>query len=106
MDILAGNSGRTIVNITPRTLIRVLFACMALLVVFGLAGQVSRFLLGHDYLLGLLPKFDLDAENNVPTSPSPFARIPSRSVNAAAEAASCLRNLAHGNSDRHGSNCG
>ena len=33
----------------------------------GLAVQLSTWFLGHDNLLGFVQKFDLDAENNVPT---------------------------------------
>jgi hypothetical protein len=66
MAALPEHGPATILSIAPRTPIRVLFACMALLIVLGLAGQISRFYLGHDFLYGLLPKFDFDTENTVP----------------------------------------
>ena len=53
--------------VARRPVIRALVACTILLILAGLAGQVSTWFLGHDYLLGFVPKFDLDQENNVPT---------------------------------------
>jgi hypothetical protein len=45
----------------------VLGAIATLLVLAGVAGQLSRFLLDHDHALGLVPLFHLDEEGNVPT---------------------------------------
>jgi hypothetical protein len=48
-------------------MLRVLIVCMSLLIAAGFAGQISTWFLGHDHLLGFVPKFDLGTENNVPT---------------------------------------
>jgi hypothetical protein len=56
-----------VIVIAPRPVIRVLFVCMSLLILAGLAGQLSTWFLGHDNLLGFVPKFNLSEENNVPT---------------------------------------
>jgi hypothetical protein len=61
------NSNPTVITITPRTLIRTLLVCMSLLVMAGLAGQISRWQFGHDYVFGFVREFDLNQENNVPT---------------------------------------
>ena len=53
--------------VARRSVIRALFACMVLLILAGLAGQISTWFLGHDTLLGFVPKFDVNRENNVPT---------------------------------------
>jgi hypothetical protein len=53
--------------IAPQPVIRALFVCMSLLIAAGLAGQISTWFLGHDHLLGFVPKFDLGTENSVPT---------------------------------------
>lgn len=53
--------------VARRPVIRTLVACTILLILAGLAGQVSAWFLGHDNLLGFVPKFDVDRENNVPT---------------------------------------
>ena len=38
-----------------------------LLVLASIAGQLSKFLLGHDRVYGLVPLFYVDAEQNIPT---------------------------------------
>ena len=63
----AENRTPAMIGIAPRAVIRVLFVCMSLLIIAGLAGQVSTWFLGHDNLLGFVQKFDLGDENNVPT---------------------------------------
>lgn len=37
------------------------------MILAGLGGQISKHVFHHGYLFGLVPKFDLDVENNVPT---------------------------------------
>ena len=56
-------------SITIRTVpvLRFLWAGMVVLTLLAVAGQISRFVLGHGTLLGFVQKFNLDAENNVPT---------------------------------------
>jgi hypothetical protein len=61
------NGWPAMIVIAPRPVIRVLFVCMSLLIIAGLAGQVSTWFFGHDNLFGFVSKFNLDEENNVPT---------------------------------------
>jgi hypothetical protein len=61
------NRALAMIVIAPRPVIQILVVCVLLLIIAGLAGQVSTWFLGHDTLLGFVPKFDLGAENNVPT---------------------------------------
>jgi hypothetical protein len=53
--------------VARRPVIRALLACMVLLILAGLAGQVSTWFLGHGTLLGFVQCFNLNQENNVPT---------------------------------------
>ena len=53
--------------IDRRRLVRWLWIIMAVLIAAGFAGQISRFLLGHGSLGGLVQRFDLDEEQNIPT---------------------------------------
>ncbi|MCG8583936.1 MAG: hypothetical protein MI757_04400 [Pirellulales bacterium] len=53
--------------IAPRRLAWCLVVVVAVLAVLSLAGQVSRFWLGHPHLQGFVPAFYLDYESNVPT---------------------------------------
>lgn len=55
------------VTIIPARVTRWLSLVVACLVLASLAGQFSKYVLGHDRLLGLVPLFDLDREGNVPT---------------------------------------
>jgi len=43
-----------------------------ILVSVHIMGQLSRFLLGYDYLKGMIPLFNLEMETNVPTAWSSF----------------------------------
>jgi hypothetical protein len=61
-------------SLTPSTavlpvglVVRVLAAATASLVVLGTAVLYPKHILGHDYVYGFVPKFDLDGEINVPT---------------------------------------
>jgi hypothetical protein len=45
---------------------RVLAGLVAFLALAYLAGQYAKYFLGHDYLKGFVPLFDLDAELNAP----------------------------------------
>ncbi|MFW6078031.1 MAG: hypothetical protein ACODAE_00310 [Gemmatimonadota bacterium] len=53
--------------ISPRHVLAVLLTGVVVLASASLAGQVSRFFLGHDYVKGLVPLFFVDEEANVPT---------------------------------------
>lgn len=55
----------------PRQLVRLLTAGMVVVVALGACTIVLRAL-GHDYVFGLLDKFDLDQEMNIPTWYSSF----------------------------------
>jgi hypothetical protein len=61
------NPAPAIIVIVPRLVIWLLVICMSLLIMAGLGGQLSIWFWGHDNLLGFVPKFNLDEENNVPT---------------------------------------
>lgn len=50
-----------------RDVVRVLLATAAVLTLLSLAGQVARFYMGLPHVLGLVPLFYVDLENNVPT---------------------------------------
>ena len=65
--VCAAEATPLLIVVARRSVIRALLACMVLLILAGLAGQVSTWFLGHDTLLGFVPKFDVDQENNVPT---------------------------------------
>jgi hypothetical protein len=51
----------------PAWVAKFLGCVVALLVAASLAGQAIRLTTGHEYVGGFVPKFNLDAENNVPT---------------------------------------
>jgi hypothetical protein len=53
--------------LNPSTITRALGAVAFFLVLASIGGQLSKFLLGHGYVKGLVPLFDLDSERNVPT---------------------------------------
>ena len=55
------------ISIPSSSVIRVLAIVTVLLLLAGIAGQLSKFLAGHDYLRGFVPLFDLDGEQNIPT---------------------------------------
>jgi hypothetical protein len=52
---------------SPRRFVNALLLISLLLFLAGLAGQAVRFLTGDGFLWGFTPKFNLDAEMNVPT---------------------------------------
>lgn len=54
-------------RIDTSKLVGALALASVLLVLASLAGQFSRFVLGHDYLKGFVPLFNLDREGNIPT---------------------------------------
>lgn len=51
----------------PSSVARVLGIVVMLLVLASVAGQFSKYVLGRDYLMGFVPAFDLDREQNIPT---------------------------------------
>ncbi|MEE8153649.1 MAG: hypothetical protein V3T53_01675 [Phycisphaerales bacterium] len=67
MHYLDGSSDSIQIGHTlPRTVGRFLVLLVACLLVLGLAGQLSKFLLGHGRLFGFVGLFDLDGEANIP----------------------------------------
>lgn len=57
----------TTFRVQPRRVLRGLLLITALLVVLSFIGDISRFFFGHGRLLGFIPEFNLDRENNIPT---------------------------------------
>lgn len=53
------------INIKKIILFLSLFA--GFLIFADLSGEAFKFVTGHDYVYGILPQFNLDAENNIPT---------------------------------------
>lgn len=51
----------------PLAIARILGAVAFLLVLASIGGQLLKFLLGHDYVQGLVSLFDLSSEGNIPT---------------------------------------
>lgn len=54
-------------RIRPRRFVRALLLVSFFLFLAGLAGQIIRFTTGDGHVYGFVPKFNLDAEMNVPT---------------------------------------
>lgn len=55
------------VFLDTRAIVRILAVVALVLVLASIAGQLSKYLLGHDQVKGLVPLFYLDKERNVPT---------------------------------------
>lgn len=55
------------ISLNPTAVARALGAVALLLVLLSSGGQFSRFVLGYDYVQGLIPLFYVDKEQNVPT---------------------------------------
>lgn len=55
------------IPIESSAIVRVLGVLIVMLVLAHITGSVFRFVLGHDYVYGLVPLFDLDEEVNIPT---------------------------------------
>jgi hypothetical protein len=52
---------------TAKKFAKVLVISLLALTIIGIAVQLSKYLLGHSYLLGLVPLFDLGTDSSVPT---------------------------------------
>ena len=63
------------ITLSPRQITRFLLFIVLGLVLASLAGQFSKYYLNHATLLGLIPRFNVDAENNIPTWYSSFALL-------------------------------
>ena len=55
------------ISLNPTAIARVLGAITFFLVLASIAGQLTKFLLGHDYVKGFVPLFDVNQERNIPT---------------------------------------
>ncbi len=60
------------ITISVSLIYRFTMAVSIALILANLIGLISRFYLGHEYVFGFIPKFDLDVEGNVPTWFSTF----------------------------------
>ncbi len=56
-----------LVVISPGRITRWLLAAIGVIVSAAVAGQTSRFFLGHDYVFGLVPLTHLDGEASIPS---------------------------------------
>jgi hypothetical protein len=54
-------------SISPRTFCQILVIAVLCLTLAGSALQFFKYILGHDYVLGLLPLFDLGADISIPS---------------------------------------
>ncbi len=55
------------VQITPRKSALVLFYILIVLIIAHLTGQTFKYIFGHGSLFGLVPMFDFNTEQNIPT---------------------------------------
>ena len=55
------------ISLNPSAIARILGTVAFLLVLASIGGQFAKFVLGHDYLKGLVPLFYVDTEGNIPT---------------------------------------
>jgi hypothetical protein len=60
------------IPIKSHSIVRVLALIGIFLVCASVAGQLFKYLLGHDYVKGFVPLFYIDNENNIPTFFSVF----------------------------------
>ncbi len=60
------------ISIRSSTIFRILGAIIVVLLLMSILGLVSRFVLGHDVVFGLVAQFDFDKETNIPTYFSSF----------------------------------
>lgn len=54
-------------HVEPNRILRQLLVAVSALVTLSLVGDFFRFHLGHGRVLGFVPEFNLDTENNIPT---------------------------------------
>lgn len=55
------------ISISPKKFTKGLAFVVLFLTLASIAGQFSKYYLGHDYLLGIVPLFDLSMESNIPS---------------------------------------
>jgi len=61
------------IEIYPKRIYTILLYIILFLLFANVTGIVSRFYFGHGYIHGLIPLFNFDRENNIPTLYSAFA---------------------------------
>lgn len=61
-----------LVEVRPNRIIYILSVIIILLIMASIVGQFFKFVLGHNYVYGFVPKFNRDKESNVPTFFSSF----------------------------------
>lgn len=61
-----------LIVVRPTRIIYILSIIIILLILASIVGQFFKFVLGHNYVYGFVPKFNLDKESNVPTFFSSF----------------------------------
>jgi hypothetical protein len=54
-------------TISPRRIGSILVCIVLFLTLAALVGQISKYIFGHDYLLGFVPLFDLSEDVSIPT---------------------------------------
>lgn len=55
-----------LIRINPVAVVRTLGAVAFLLVLASIAGQLTKYMLGYDYVFGLVPLLYVDSERNIP----------------------------------------
>lgn len=56
------------IHVAPRKVLSASLLIISVLLVAQMAGMSFKYLLGHDYIYGLVPLFDFDNEANIPTA--------------------------------------
>lgn len=54
-------------TLSPRNIFSFLLLITSFLLCSNIAGIISTYYFGHDYVFGIIPLFDFDQENNIPT---------------------------------------
>jgi len=67
-------------HLRSRSVAQYLFLAIAFLLFANLVGLCFKYLVGHDYVYGLVPLFDFDTESNIPTLFSTFLLLISASL--------------------------
>jgi hypothetical protein len=55
------------IRLNPSAIARALSAVACRLIRASIGGQLTKYLLGHDRVYGIVPLFYLDAKQNIPT---------------------------------------
>ncbi len=63
---------KNIISISPKRIVTFFSIIIVILVIASSSGQIIKYVKGHNYVYGFIPKFNLDEENNIPTYFSSF----------------------------------